>query len=271
MSISRTFRPPALMKAFRARSTSAATAAGSGLTGSSPVSIRATSSRSETRAFRWSPCSAIMRANWRTTAGSRSSPPLVMAAADPIMEVRGVLSSWLTMARNSARSRSNSSISAMSCMVTITDSTTSPSTAMGVELSSTVALRPSGTSSTIFSALTVSSALNSWATGFSRRENSRPSARRKLNTSSSSSGLWPGLSRPSAIRSASRLKDLGMPVAASTTTTPTGEVLIRVSRSTRARRSSRCLLALAMAMAAWDANSARVSSSSWENSPPPSL
>ena len=63
------------------------------------------------------------------------------------MEVSGVLSSWLTMPRNSARSRSSSSIGVMSCMVTTTDSTSpsSPSSEkMGVALTRVVTLSPVG-------------------------------------------------------------------------------------------------------------------------------
>ena len=105
MSISRGFPPPPPLKALRARSTSIAASAGSGLTGSSPVSIRATSSRSATRPFMWFACSSTMRKNWRTTAGSSSVAEPSTVAAEPLMEVRGALSSWLTMARKSARSR----------------------------------------------------------------------------------------------------------------------------------------------------------------------
>ena len=210
-----------------------------------------------------------MRTNWRTTAGSRSCPGCMSAVTDPMMEVRGVRSSWLTIARNSARSRSCSSTSAMSCMVTIIDSTEPSSERMGVALSSTVTHRPSGTRMTISSARNVSPNLRSSAIGKSRRETSLPSARLKVSVSSKSSGGWPGLRRLSTILPASRLKEVGSPVAASKTTTPTGEVSISVSRSALARRSSRCLRALAMAIAAWEANITRVSSSSWVNSPPP--
>ena len=59
-----------------------------------------------------------------------------------------------------------------------------------------------------------------------------------------------------------------MPVLASRTTTPTGVMFTRVSRSARARCSSRCRSALAMAIAAWEANISTVSSSSGENAPP---
>ena len=61
------------------------------------------------------------------------------------------------------------------------------------------------------------------------------------------------------------------PVWASKTATPTGEVSMRVSRSALARRSSRCVRALAMTSAAWDANIARISSSARVNSSPSSL
>ena len=61
---------------------------------------------------------------------------------------------------------------------------------------------------------------------------------------------------------ASLLSDLVVPVLASRTTTPTGVMFTRVSRSALARCSSRCLSALAMAIAAWEANISSVSSSS---------
>ena len=48
------------------------------------------------------------------------------------------------MPRNSARSRSNSSIGVMSCTVTTTDSTSPSSEKRGVELTKVVTLRPSG-------------------------------------------------------------------------------------------------------------------------------
>ena len=72
------------------------------------------------------------------------------------------------------------------------------------------------------------------------------------------------------ILTASRLKDTAAPVLASITTTPTGEVLISVSRSVLAFCSSRYRRALAMTRAAWEANITRVSSSSAVNSRPPS-
>ena len=95
------------------------------------------------------------------------------------MEVSGARSSWLTMARKSARSRSTSSRGVMSCMVTTTDSTAPSRERMGVELTMALTLRPLGTLMTISSARTVSPALSNWAMGNSRRETSRPSARRQ--------------------------------------------------------------------------------------------
>ena len=131
--------------------------------------------------------------------------------------------------------------------------------------------RPSGTWITISSARTVSPVLSAWARGNSSRDISRPSARRKVSTSKSCSTEPPGVRRSPRIRRVSRLIDTGAPVLASKTTTPTGEVLIRVSRSALARRSSRCRRALTMTSAAWEANITKVSSSSGVNSPPPSF
>ena len=119
-------RPPALMKALRARSTRAAASAGSGLTSSAPVSMRATSSSAPTRSFMWSAWSSMMRKNWRITPGSRSVADPSAVAAEPLMDVRGARSSWLTVARNSARSRSCSASGVRSCSVT-TKEVSSPS------------------------------------------------------------------------------------------------------------------------------------------------
>ena len=70
---------------------------------------------------------------------------------------------------------------------------------------------------------------------------------------------------------ASWLTNIATPVCASKTRTPTGAVFTRASRSALARCSSRCLRALAMTSAAWEANMTRVSSSSGVNSSPSSL
>ena len=190
----------------------------------------------------------------------------IRVAAEPLMEVSGARSSWLTIPRNSARSRSSSSKGVMSCRVTTKDSISPPSERMGVALTSVVTLRPSGTWMTISSARTVSPVLNACVRGNSSRETSRPSARRKVSTLRSSSTEPSGAQRPWSILLVSRLTDTGTPVLASKTTTPTGEVFIRVSRSFLARCSSRCLRALAMTSAAWEANMTSVSSSSRVNS-----
>ena len=71
-SMTRSFLPPALMKAFRARSTRAATSTGSGSTDSVPVSMWVTSSRSPMSSRIWSARSMMIRWNWRISAGSRS-------------------------------------------------------------------------------------------------------------------------------------------------------------------------------------------------------
>ena len=163
------------------------------------------------------------------------------------------------MLRNSARNRSSSSSGARSCMVT-TMETTAPSSAwIGVALTNVVTRRPSGTESTISSARTVVALLSACGREDASMEISRPSARRQDRTSSSCSGERPGRHSPPTIRFASRLSETGWPVRASRTTTPTGEVSTRASRSARARCSARCRRALAIAASAWDANSAKTS------------
>ena len=210
----------------------------------------------------------MMRENSRISAGSRSAASSSSVTAEPLMEVSGSRSSWLTMPRNSARIRSISSSGARSCMVTTTESTPPSADGIGVTLTSVLTLRPSGTESTTSSARTVS-ALTSWrASGSSPSETSRPSARRKVITSRSCSAGWPGMRRLSTIRLPSRLNDTGWPLFASNTTTPTGEVSTRASRSARARCSARWVRALAIAVAAWEANSISTSSSSSVNSSP---
>ena len=147
------------------------------------------------RALIWSACCSMIRKKRSISAGSRVSAEPVRVAADPLMEASGARSSWLTMPRNSARSRSISSSGVMSCRVTITDSTSPRSERMEVALIRTVILRPSGTSMTISSARTVSLVASTRARGNSSRENSDPSALRMVNTSSSCSTGWPGVRR----------------------------------------------------------------------------
>ena len=137
---------------------------------------------------------------------------------------------------------------------------------MGVALMRAVTLRPSGTWKTTSSARTVSPALNACAIDSSSRNISRPSDRRTVRISRSCSGSWSGVRSASMILAASRLNDTGTPVRALKTATPTGEVLIRVSRSFLARCSSRYLRALEITRAACEANIATTSSSALENS-----
>ena len=263
--------PAPLRKVFRAWSSRAATSVGSGDTDSVPVTIRPWSSRSPIRPRMWSACSSMTRKNCSISAGSGTVEALSTVAVEPLMDISGVRSSWLTMPRNSARRRSSSSNGARSCRVTTIDSTVLSRERIGVALTRVVMRRPSGTESVISSARTVSTVLMCCAIGNSAREISRPSARRHVIVSSSSSTGCPGLLRPSTIRRASRLNDTGAPVAPSKTTTPTGKVSISVSRSALARRSSRCARALAMAVAACEANSTSTSSSASVNSRPPSF
>ena len=115
--------------------------------------------------------------------------------------------------------------------MTTTDSIRPSWEGIGVTLISVRTRRPSGTCRTTSSARTVSALRSNRPRGSSSRATSRPSARRQVVTSSSSSSERPGWRRPSTIRFASRLMDTGRPVRASKTTTPTGEVSIRASRS----------------------------------------
>ena len=180
-------------------------------------------------------------------------------------------SSWLTMPRNSARSRSSSRSDVKSCSTATNDSTSPSWERTGVAFSSALTLRPSGTRSSISSTLTVSPSLSASATDSSSSEISLPSARPTVITSSSCSGGWPGSRRPSTILLISRLTETAAPVLASKTTTPTGEVSISVSRSALARCSSRWRRALAITCAAWETNTTRTSSSSGLNSLPSSF
>ena len=138
-------RPPPLMNVPRAWSTSTATSEGSGATDSVPVSMRPASSRSPIRLSMRSACSSMMRKNCATSAGPTRREARSAVAAEPLIEVSGARSSWLTMPRNSARMRSISRSGARSCRVTTTEASASsgPSgSRIGVALMSVVTLRP---------------------------------------------------------------------------------------------------------------------------------
>ena len=233
--------------------------------------MRATSSRSLISRSIRSVWVSMTAWNWRTSAGFNERAGSRRVETAPFTAARGVLSSWLTMARNSARSLSCSSSGVMSWSTATKDSISPSAERMGVALSSALTLRPSGTRSTISSARIVSLSPRARAMDISSREISVPSARVTVMTSRSCSGGWSGSRRPSTILLISMLKERGAPVLPSKTATPTGEVSTSVSRSALARSSSRYRRALAMTSAAWDANVTRVSSSSRLNSPPVSL
>ena len=259
---------PPLWNVFLASSTSTATSVGSGEIESVPVSIRAASRRSLISSRIRSAWVSMIRWNWRVSEGPRDAEGSSNVAAEPLIEERGARSSWLTVARNSARSRSSSSRGAMSCKVTTTDSIWPSSERIGVAFTSTAADRPPGASITTFSARTGSPASSTSVRGDSRRLISLPSARRTLTASVSCSAGCPGVRSPSKILLASWLTDTGALVLVSKTSTPTGAVLIRVSRSVLARCSSLCVRALAITSAAWEANMTRDSSSSRVNTCP---
>ena len=213
----------------------------------------------------------MIRKNSRISAASRTREASSTVAAEPLIAASGARNSWLTMPRNSARIRSNSSSGARSCTVTTIDSAAPSAERIGVALTSSVMLRPSGTESTTSSPRTVAAPLITSFIGNSARATSRPSEKRQVSTSSNCSSGLPDVRSASAIRLASRLNDTALPVRASNTTTPTGEVSTRASRSARARFSSRCARALTIAAAACEANNASVSSSSGVNACPPSF
>ena len=188
----------------------------------------------------------MIRKNSCLSAESSSDADSSNVAADPLIDVSGARNSWLTMPRNSARSRSSSCSGVRSCNVTTTETTSPPSVRIGVAFISVVTLRPSGTESTISSARIVSALPSTCANGIWSSAISRPSAKRQVITCSSSIAGRPAVRSPSTMRRASRLSDTGWPVRASNTATPTGEVSTRASRSARARRSARWVRALAI-------------------------
>ena len=136
-------RPPPLTNVPRAWSTSAATSEGSGATDSVPVSMRPASSRSPIRLSMRSACSSMMRKNCVTSAGPKMREARSTVAAEPLIEVSGARSSWLTRPRNSARMRSSSRSGSRSCMVTTTEASAPSGPWIGVALMSVVTLRPS--------------------------------------------------------------------------------------------------------------------------------
>ena len=228
---------PLLRKVFLAWSTRLATSVGTGVTDNVPISMRPASSRSLSNAFIWSACSSMMRKNCCTTARSRGGEAPIAVVADPLMEANGARSSWLTMPRNSARKRSNSSMGAKSCTVMTMDSIVPSLEWIGAAFINVVTLRPSGTWSTVSLARIFEASLNTWTTECSSSEITHPSGRRNVIISSSSSTGWPGVTNPWRIRFISWLYETGLPDLASKTATPTGEMSTKASRSARTRCS----------------------------------
>ena len=253
---------PLMWKLLLASPVRTARSVGSGTTGRFPVSMRATSRRSAMSARIRSVCSKMIRRNWRTSVGCIPENSSSRAETEPLTVAKGVRNSWLTMARNSARIRSISSISVMSWRVTIKFSTPSSSEGMDVAFISALMLRPSGACRTTSSARTVFPALKSWDIDNSSRKISCPSPRRIFTVLRNCSGWMSDSRRRSSIRTASRLNDNGAPVLPSRTATPTGHMPISDSRSILTRRTSRRLSASDTSGAAWDAANSMMASSS---------
>ena len=176
-SMLRSCLPAPVTNVLRAWSINEVTSTGSGDTDSVPVTMRPWSSSSPIMPRMRSAWSSMTRKNCSISAGSGAGEAPRTVAVEPLIEISGVRSSWLTMPRNSARMRSISSSGSRSCSVTTTLRTVPSSAWIGVELTRVVTLRPSGTESVISSARTLSPAPNSCASGNSVKATSRPSAR----------------------------------------------------------------------------------------------
>ena len=205
--------------------------------------------------------------NWAISAGSSEDSPCNRVVTDPLMAASGKRSSWPITPKNSERSRSASASGVRSCTATTTDSTAPSTERIGVAFTNTTMLRPSGNSTVISSSRTVSPKFSKSSTERPPSKTPRPSARRKVPASIKS---WRELiDKPKSPHSrlATWLTDVTAPVAASNTNTLIGAVFTSASRSARARCSPRYRRALEMTSAAWEAKTAKVSSSSAANPP----
>ena len=144
------------------------------------------------------------------------------------------------MPRNSARNRSSSSSGARSCRVTTIDTAVRVGRADRGGVDQQREASAVGAESTTCSARTVSAPLITRFIGNSASATSRPSEKRHMSASSSCSGRRVGRAQPAG-------KPPGL------------------------RCSSRCVRALATALANWEANNTRRSSSSAVNARPPSF
>ena len=138
------FLAPPRRNASLAWFTRPATTVGSGVTDNEPASIRVMSRRSLIRLRIWSACSSMIRKKSPISAGLSVDEAVSKVAAEPLMVVSGVRSSWLTMLKNSPRSRCRSSSGVMSCTVATTDTTAPSPEKIGVALMTVVTAWPSG-------------------------------------------------------------------------------------------------------------------------------
>ena len=136
--------------------------------------MRPVSSRWPISPCMWAACSSMIRSSWRVSARGRCGALRSAVAAEPMIDVSGARSSWLTMPTNSARSRPCSSRGARSCRVTTTDSTAPSSARIGVAFTSVVTRLPPGALKTISSARRVVALPSSSARGSSSSEISLP-------------------------------------------------------------------------------------------------
>ena len=226
-SMSTLWRCPLLRKARLACSMTGARSVGSGDTERVPASMRVMSSKSLIRSRMWSAWSSMRPKNWPTSAGSSGVDESRTVAAAPLIDVSGARSSWLTMARNSARSRSRSSSGVMSCSVATTDTSSPSSERIGEALTRVVTLVPSRRSITSSSACTASPSRTARTTGNSLKATSDPSMRRQVSPHTSCVASRASAGGAPTMRRASRLTITTVRELASTTNTPTGDVLTR--------------------------------------------
>ena len=170
--------------------------------------------------------------------GSAGEAPST-AAAEPLMAANGARSSWLTMPRNSARSRSSASSGSRSCQGHHQRDDVSALVADRCRVDERAHASPVGHRQLHL--------LGAHRRGVADRAGQSQLCHYHFAAVAEAAGQ--GLERllrrrlrrqqPSTMRRASGLIDAGRPVPASSTTTPTGEVSTSASRSARARCSSR--------------------------------
>ena len=138
-------------------------------------------SRPLMRSRMWSAWSSMRPKNWPTSAESSGIDESRTVAAAPLIDVSGARSSWLTVARKSARSRSRSCSGVMSWRVATTDTSSPSSERIGVAFTRVVTSLPSGRLITSSSACTVSPLWTARTTGRSSKATLDPSTRRHVS------------------------------------------------------------------------------------------